>query len=89
MASRRKLKKNVNYIISDLYRECMFQTLLKPEIKEESIDEIVGEVFDIKVEFVSRISHTEPGNVKGFYKKFKEDFSKAVSDLIAKLSSLN
>ncbi len=89
MASRRKLKKTVNYIISDLYSECLFQELLKPELSQDKIDPILEDIYKVRLEFVSRISHTEPGNVKGFYKKFKEDFSKAVSEIIASIGALN
>lgn len=88
MASRRKLKKTVNYLIADLYSECLFQELLRPEVKQEMVDDILEDIFKIRLEFVSRISYTEPGNVKGFYKKFKDDFSKEVTNVIAKISSL-
>lgn len=39
-------------------------------------------------EFVSRISHTEPGNVKGFYKKLHMDFNAQVSDIVSTISQL-
>ena len=29
----------------------------------------MAEILKMQDEFISRISHTEPGNVKGFYKK--------------------
>lgn len=89
MASRRNLKKTVNYIITDLYSECLFQELLRPEVKQELVDDILEDIFKIRIEFVSRISHTEPGNVKGYYKNFKENFSKEVTKVIAKISALN
>lgn len=88
MASRRNLKKNVNKIVADLYGECFFQELLKPNVKAENIDAVLEDIYKLKMEFISRISHTEPGNVKGFYKKFKEDFSKGATEIIAKIGSL-
>ena len=38
--------------------------------------ELMAEILKMQDEFISRISHTEPGNVKGFYKKsFVADFN--------------
>ena len=42
----------------------------------------MAEVLRMQDEFVSRISHTEPGNVKGFYKKFRVDFNAKVTRLL-------
>ena len=42
-----------------------------------------------KTDFVSRISHTEPGNVKGFYKKFHVDFNAKVNEIIDAIAKLN
>ena len=41
----------------------------------------------INLKLIIRISHTEPGNVKGFYKKLNEDLNKeikVVADELAK-----
>ena len=48
----------------------------------------MAEVLEMQDEFVSRISHTEPGNVKGFYKKFREDFNKKVNEIIDGIGKL-
>ena len=39
-------------------------------------------------DIISRISHTEPGNVKGFYKKLKEDFNNGTQTIFKKLEEL-
>ena len=48
---------------------------------------LMAEILKMQDEFISRISHTEPGNVKGFYKKLNEDLNKeikVVADELAK-----
>ena len=40
-------------------------------------------------DFVTRISHPEPGNIKGFYKKFRSDFNKQMNALIEEIGKLN
>jgi len=47
------------------------------------------EIIKMQDEFISRISHTEPGNVKGFYKKFRSDFNAKVNEIIDAIAKLN
>lgn len=89
MASRRLLKKNVNYIAGELFAECLINRLYVPGADKDKADKLMAEVLDMQHEFISRISHTEPGNVKGFYKKFHEDFSKSINDIVDKIGKLN
>ena len=89
MASRRKLKKNVNAIIEDLFMHSMMQELLNPEIDKNKVDDILTRIYNAENEFLSRISHTEPGNVKEYYKKFREDFSEETSQIIADIVALS
>jgi hypothetical protein len=88
MASRRDLKKNVNYIASELFAECLIQPMLFPEIDKAKADELMARVLTIQDEFINRISHTEPGKAKEYYKKFRTDFNQnvdAIVDAIGKL----
>ena len=64
MASRRNLKKKITNIASDL-----FLVSLMEGVNREVVCNSVHNV----IKLIIRISHTEPGNVKGFYKKLKED----------------
>ena len=80
MAKRRTLKKNINYICSELFAECVALTHYKVDI--------MTRILLMHDEFVSRISHTEPGNVKGFYKKLRMDFNAQVSDIVSTISQL-
>lgn len=78
MASRRDLKKKITYIAGDL-----FLASLMEGVNREVVIEAVHNVLAL----VPRISHTEPGNVKGFYKKLNEDLEQAikvVADELAK-----
>ena len=77
MAKRRELKKNVNYIAGELFSECLINSKFIPGTDKK------------QDEFISRISHTEPGNVKGFYKKFRSDFNAKVNEIIDAIAKLN
>ncbi len=89
MASRRELKKNVNYIAGELFAECVVCSLLIPGTDKQKADDVMAKILKMQDEFISRISHTEPGNVKGFYKKFRSDFNSNVVEIIDEIEKLN
>ncbi|MCP3893776.1 MULTISPECIES: hypothetical protein [Bacteroides] len=89
MASRRELKKNVNYIAGELFSECLINSMFVPGTDKTKADKLMGQILTMQDEFLSRISHTEPGNVKGFYKKFRADFNASVNEIIDALAKLN
>lgn len=89
MASRRNLKKHVNYIAGELFAECLVNSLYVPGTDKAEADKLMGEVLELQHEFISRISHTEPGNVKRFYSKFRTDFNKQVESIIDRITALN
>ncbi|MCD8261665.1 MAG: hypothetical protein LUD15_09405 [Bacteroides sp.] len=89
MASRKQLKKDINYIIGDLFTDCLIQNLYVPETDKEKAVEVMSRILKVQQEYVSRISHPEPGNVKNFYKKLREDFTHEVGEIINEIAKLN
>ena len=83
------LKKSVNYISGELFAECLVNAMFIPGTDKAKAEDIMAEILKMQDEFVSRISHTEPGNVKGFYKKFRSDFNAKVNEIIDAISKLN
>ena len=77
MASRRKLKKQISYIAGDL-----FLASLVEGVNREVVIEATHEV----IELIPRISHTQPGNVKGYYKNLREALDKEIKIVADELS---
>jgi hypothetical protein len=69
MASRRQLKKQISYIASDLFLASLVEGVNR--------EAVVGAIHNI-LGLIPRISHTQPGNVKGYYKKLREDLNKEI-----------
>ena len=69
MASRRDLKKSIHYIANDL----LFAAIIEG-VNREVIFEAVTNVLNL----IPRFSHTQPGNVKGYYKKIYEELDKQI-----------
>lgn len=89
MANRRTLKKNINYICAELAAECVALMIYKPDVPIEDIDNLMRRIADLRRDFVSRISHTEPGATKEFYRKLRADFNAQTDDIIEVLGNLN
>ncbi|MDR0962188.1 MAG: hypothetical protein LBM62_06500 [Mediterranea sp.] len=86
MASRRELKKYVNYIAGELFLECFIRGWNMPEKENRKCDELLSEVLQLQNEFINRISHTETGNVKNYYRRFYQDFNARVREIEEKLT---
>lgn len=86
MASRKNLKKTVNYIIGEIYTDCMILQAIK-KTDDAKVEDVLNDLMDVQSDFVTRISHTEPGNVKGFYSQFYKDFNDRVDAIYAKLDT--
>ena len=55
-------------------------------IKQEDVDNVMTRILLMHDEFVSRISHTQQGNVKGFYKKLPMDITAPDSHIVSTIS---
>ena len=72
-----------------LMQSGLFTEIVLIDADKDKADELMSEVQKMQDEFVTRISHTEPGNVKGFYKKFRADFNAKVNEIIEAIGKLN
>lgn len=88
MASRRNLKKDISYVIGDLFTECLIYKELVPGTDKNAADELIIELLKIDDEFTTRISHTEPGNAKQYYRALYKDFNESIAKVTDKLVKL-
>lgn len=86
MASRRNLKKHLNYISEVTIGMCFIEGMNADAAKREVIAGLVEKAMNLRADIISRISHTEPGNVKGFYKKLRSDFNTQIEEIFNKLN---
>jgi len=73
MASRKNLKKAIKFICEGMLTDCLVLSLIEDTNKEE-LQRIISEIYVLRNDMVTRISHTEPGAVKLYYKKLVEEF---------------
>ena len=88
MASRRELKRDISYVIGDIFTECLIYKELVPGTDKEEAEKLIVDLLRIDNEFITRISHTEPGKAKEYYRALIMDFQSQISDVLDKLTKL-
>ena len=80
MANRKQLKKSIRKITGELFADCVALSLCQ-QADRDKLEQLMQEVLNVHNDHVARISHTEPGSVKMYYKKLKQEFTEKVNDL--------
>ena len=89
MANRRSLKRNINYICSDLFAECIAASIYKEKVNNETRDAILASILHVHSDFIRRISIVEPGmDAKKYFAVLIEDFNRHVSEIIDNIRNL-
>ena len=92
MANRRKLKKTMQFIASELMTDVFFKTLLSPTDITAKADKLAVEISKMSTEFRARANHYDSKNnpklVKDFYRKLYSDWNTAVEKVIKDVDEL-
>lgn len=92
MASRKHLKKTIQFVSSELITDVYFRCLMSPEIKEDQVDKIVMEIVNISREFTLRANRPtgkeNPQLVKAYFRKLYADWQKAMTTILADIEKL-
>ncbi len=89
MANKRTLKKSVNNIAGSLFTECIIVRNFIPNVNENKVNELMVKVLYMQDEFIRRINHPEPGNIKGYYKKLHTDFNEQIDAIVEEISNIH
>ena len=90
MANRKNLKSTINSICSDIFAECVAFSLYGSKANEDNVEALLKSIVKIREDFISRISHPEPGlSKKVYYDKLANDFTKQITEIIDHIGNLN
>jgi len=92
MASRRKLKKVIGYVSSELLSDIYFHCLASGKFDAEKAENLAVEVVELKQEFIKRSAHSggkeNPSILKNYYRKLYADWLNAAEALSEKIKSI-
>ncbi len=88
MAKKRVLKQTINLICEELFAECLACTLYGNAKDSNNNEALAYSILKLQSDYISRISHPEPGMpAKAYYKKLKEDFIAQAGDIIDQINN--
>ncbi|VBB47178.1 conserved hypothetical protein [uncultured Paludibacter sp.] len=89
MASRRRLKKTIQFASGELMEDVLFKTLLAKKDITEKTDKILVDIAHLNGEFTKRAGKPDakenPVLVKKYYKKLYEDWNKEIEKIIKEI----
>jgi hypothetical protein len=90
MASKRNLKREINYVCSELFAECVATALYSNNSDEANLDTLLTSLMKSHSDYITRVSHPEPGmKAKEYYKRLINSFNNDVNDFIDQISNLH
>ncbi|MCR4602031.1 MAG: hypothetical protein K5683_00680 [Prevotella sp.] len=91
MANKRTLKRAINGICEDLFIECVAASLYGNEKNksQDNADSLLCTILKIQKNFISRVSHPEPGlSNKEYFKDLREKFAAQISEVTDMIDNL-
>jgi D-ribose pyranose/furanose isomerase RbsD len=89
MANKRSLKHGINLICEELFIECVAASLYGNEKHPENTEALLESVMKMQADFISRVSHPEPGmKAKSYYKDLRTKFTAQVGELVDQINNL-
>ncbi|MEI7501864.1 MAG: hypothetical protein WCJ61_01125 [Paludibacter sp.] len=92
MASRKKLKKTIQFVTSELITDIYFRLLMSKDIENEKIDTLVVDIMALNKEFILRANCPDgkdnPKLVKAYFRKLFTDWQLAMENTIKSIESL-
>lgn len=90
MASIRLLKKDINFLTSELVTQAYLNQFLFKKISDEELAKYIGDALDFRNKFVERANHPDgkdnPKMVKGYYKNLRKEMLEQFSGLYETLA---
>ena len=92
MASRRKLKKTIHFVSSELINDIYFRCLVSKDADTEKAGEIITRIMVLNREFILRVDRPDGKDnkqlVKAYFRKLFSDWQAAMDKTIKEIESL-
>ena len=90
MRNLRTIKKDVEYLITELVDDCFIYLELNGEEKMDKVGEIIGDALDLQDDLIDKINH-RPAEIKAdkYYNGVNKELIAGVDALYERLSALS
>jgi len=92
MASRRNLKKTINFVSTELITDIYFRCLMSRTLEDQKIDSLVVEIMAVNREFILRVNRPDgkdnPKLVKAYFHKLFSDWQTAMEKVIKEIEKI-
>jgi hypothetical protein len=89
MANKRSLKHSINLVCGDLFAEAVAASLYGNGQQKENCEAVFYSIIRLENNYISRISHVEPGmKPKQYFKDLRELFTKEANEIIDQINYL-
>lgn len=92
MASKRELKKDIDYLVDEVISDCYTYMLINGEKKRDDAIAIIESILEKRNELIHRIEHPAKKDdskaVKMHYREIQKDALKAIDESFSRLSEL-
>ncbi len=93
MANRKELKKDINYLASEILSQAYMKFALMENVNEEQIQPIMVEALEMRNEYVARANHPDGKDnkkiVKTYYQTLRKNLMAKTVELLDKLEAIN
>jgi hypothetical protein len=92
MASRRNLKKTINFVSSELITDIYFRCLMSRSLEDQKIDSLVVEIMAVNREFILRVNRPDGKEnsklVKAYFLKLFFDWQIAMEKIVKEIERI-
>jgi hypothetical protein len=92
MASRQRLKKEIDYVVSDLVLDCFTFINMRAKTENEDVLQIVQESLNLRDDLINQVNHpenkTETQSVKSYFDNIAKVLIDTVEESYVKLGKL-
>lgn len=88
MASLRVIKKDIDYLVSEVVSDCWTFLYINPDKKAEDVVDIINDAVKLRNELFERVNNPAKEYVKAHYKAINQDLLNGVDSLFQRISKL-
>ena len=82
MASRQRLKKEIDYVVSDLILDCYTFINMRSKTENEDVLQIVQDTLTLRNSLRDQVNHPESKDVKQTVKNYFDNIAKVLIDTV-------